>query len=100
MAEAETQCPGQSGGNCSCAECPGVVVRCHHVYRTIPRRVKSDRLLVWLPPAEDAARAEAWLYEGRARDGADWRAALAGFIDRTGGGLALLEGFMAESSWP
>ena len=39
--------------------------------------------LLWLPPAEDAARAEAWLYEGRARDGADWRAALAGFIDRT-----------------
>ena len=25
--------------------------------------------LLWLPPADDAARAEAWLYEGRARDG-------------------------------
>ena len=25
--------------------------------------------LLWLPPAEDAARAEAWLYEGPARDG-------------------------------
>ena len=23
--------------------------------------------LVWLPPADDAARAEAWLYEGRSR---------------------------------
>src|SRR5208282_3179588 len=32
--------------------------------------------LIWLPPAEDAARAEAWLYEGRAGQGADWRAAL------------------------
>jgi type IV secretion system protein VirB4 len=55
--------------------------------------------LVWLPPAEDAARAEAWLYEGRARDGADWRAALAGFVDRTGRVLALIEGFMPEAEW-
>ena len=55
--------------------------------------------LVWLPPAEDAARAEAWLYEGRARDGADWRAALAGFIDRTDRVLALIEGFMPEAEW-
>jgi type IV secretion system protein VirB4 len=55
--------------------------------------------LVWLPPAEDAARAEACLYEGRARDGADWRAALAGFIDRTERVLALIEGFMPEADW-
>ena len=55
--------------------------------------------LLWLPPAEDAARAEAWLYEGRARDGADWRAALAGFIDRTDRVLALIEGFMPEAEW-
>ena len=55
--------------------------------------------LVWLPPAEDAARAETWLYEGRARDGADWRAALAGFIDRTDRVLALIEGFMPEADW-
>jgi len=55
--------------------------------------------LVWLPPAEAAARAEVWLYEGRARDGAEWRAALAGFIDRTDRMLALIEGFMPESSW-
>src|SRR5580658_5336480 len=39
--------------------------------------------LVWLPPPDDAARAESWLYEGRAQVGADWRAALTGFIDRT-----------------
>jgi type IV secretion/conjugal transfer VirB4 family ATPase len=55
--------------------------------------------LVWLPPAEDTARAEAWLYEGRSRDGADWRAALAGFIDRTDRVLALIEGFMPEAEW-
>src|SRR6202790_3835388 len=55
--------------------------------------------LLWLPPAEDAARAEAWLYEGRPRDGADWRAALAGFIDRTDRVLALIEGFMPETGW-
>src|SRR6202521_2401697 len=55
--------------------------------------------LLWLPPAEDAARAEAWLYEGRAHDGADWRAALAGFIDRTDRVLALIEGFMPEAEW-
>ena len=40
--------------------------------------------LCWLPPAEDAARAEAWLYEGRARGGVDGREIMRGFIDRTG----------------
>src|SRR5712692_9393088 len=55
--------------------------------------------LLWLPPAEDAARAEAWLYEGRSHEGADWRAALAGFVDRTDRVLALIEGFMPEADW-
>jgi type IV secretion system protein VirB4 len=55
--------------------------------------------LVWLPPAEDAARAENWLYEGRAQAGADWPATLIGFIDRTDRVLALVEGFMPESGW-
>ncbi|WP_158817411.1 conjugal transfer protein TrbE [Methylocapsa sp. S129] len=55
--------------------------------------------LVWLPPAEDAARAEAWLYENRAGGGADWRGALAGFIDRSDRVLALIEGFMPEAEW-
>src|SRR5580700_3933448 len=55
--------------------------------------------LVWLPPAEDAARAEAWLYENRGRGGADWRGALAGFIDRTDRVLTLIEGFMPEAEW-
>src|SRR5271154_1325066 len=55
--------------------------------------------LLWLPPADDAARAEAWLYEGRADQGADRRALLAGFVDRTDRVLALVEGFMPEAEW-
>jgi type IV secretion system protein TrbE len=55
--------------------------------------------LVWLPPADDAARAEAWLYEGRSRSDADWRNALAAFIDRTDRVLALIEDFMPEAGW-
>jgi len=55
--------------------------------------------LVWLPPVEDAARAEGWLYEGRDHQGADWRGALAGFVDRTDRVLALIEGFMPEAGW-
>src|SRR5208282_190160 len=55
--------------------------------------------LLWLPPADDAARAEAWLYENRAEGAADWRATLEGFIDRTDRVLALLEGFMPEAEW-
>lgn len=55
--------------------------------------------LVWLPPAEDAARAEAWLYEGREKSGADSREQLAGFVDRTDRVLNLVEGFMPEVEW-
>src|SRR5579872_248945 len=55
--------------------------------------------LLWVPPADDAARAEAWLYENRAKGGADWRDAVTGFIDRTQRVLALLEGFMPEAAW-
>jgi type IV secretion system protein VirB4 len=55
--------------------------------------------LVWLPPADDAARAEAWLYEGRSRAEADWRQALAAFVDRTDRVLALIEDFMPEADW-
>src|SRR3546814_19053265 len=40
--------------------------------------------LLWMPPAEEAVRAEAWLYEGRSKTGVDPRELLAGFIDRTG----------------
>ncbi|GAN75811.1 conjugal transfer protein TrbE [Acidisphaera rubrifaciens] len=55
--------------------------------------------LLWLPPADDSARAEAFLYENRAQTGADWRAALDGFVDRTDRVLALIEGFMPEAAW-
>jgi type IV secretion system protein VirB4 len=55
--------------------------------------------LCWLPPAEDAARAEAWLYEGRAKGGVDGREVLRGFIDRTSRVLQLVEGFVPDSGW-
>jgi type IV secretion system protein VirB4 len=55
--------------------------------------------LCWLPPAEDAARAEAWLYEGRAKGGVDSREVLRGFIDRTSRVLQLVEGFVPDAAW-
>jgi type IV secretion system protein VirB4 len=55
--------------------------------------------LVWLPPADEAAHAASWLYEGRAEGDTDWRAALTGFIDRSDRVLALLDGFMPEADW-
>ncbi len=55
---------------------------------------------LYLPPAEDAARTERFLYEGRERaDGADAREGLRGFVDRTARVLQLIEGFMPESAW-
>ena len=54
---------------------------------------------VWLPPVDAADRAEGWLYENRAAAGADGRAALTGFVDRTDRVLALLDGFMPEAGW-
>jgi type IV secretion/conjugal transfer VirB4 family ATPase len=55
--------------------------------------------LLWMPPAEDAARAEGWLFEGRAQTGVDPREVLAGFIDRSGRVLQLVEGFVPEVTW-
>ena len=56
--------------------------------------------LLYLPPAEDSARAERFLYEGRERaEGADAREVLRGFVDRTNRVLQLVEGFMPESAW-
>ncbi|AZO54380.1 conjugal transfer protein TrbE [Mesorhizobium sp. M8A.F.Ca.ET.208.01.1.1] len=52
-----------------------------------------------LPPAEDAARTEAWLYEGREQSGVDAHEILRGFIDRTDRVLQLVEGFMPECLW-
>ncbi|MGG6892276.1 conjugal transfer protein TrbE [Rhizobium sp. BR 315] len=53
----------------------------------------------YLSAAEDAARAEAWLYEGRERSGVDPNEILRGFVDRTDRVLALLDGFMPECQW-
>lgn len=55
--------------------------------------------LLWMPPAEEAARAEAWLYEGRSKTGVDPKELLKSFIDRTGRMLQLIEGFMPEAEW-
>ena len=54
---------------------------------------------LWLPPAEDAARAESWLYEGRETSGVNPWELVRGFIDRTDRVLALLDGFMPECRW-
>lgn len=55
---------------------------------------------VYLPPAEDAARAERLLYEGSSRTpSADAREVLSAFADRTDRVLQLIEGFMPECAW-
>jgi type IV secretion/conjugal transfer VirB4 family ATPase len=53
----------------------------------------------FLPPAEDAARVESWLYEGTADRGVDASEALRGFVDRTDRILQLVEAFMPECAW-
>ncbi|WP_426411662.1 conjugal transfer protein TrbE [Bradyrhizobium ganzhouense] len=54
----------------------------------------------YLPPVEDAARAERLLYEGSSRKpSADAREMLSGFVDRTDRVLQLVEGFMPECAW-
>jgi type IV secretion system protein TrbE len=56
--------------------------------------------LLFLPPPEDAARTEAWLYEGHPRDGSvDAHEILKGFIDRANRVMQLIEGFMPEAAW-
>jgi type IV secretion/conjugal transfer VirB4 family ATPase len=54
--------------------------------------------LVYLPPEDEAAGAESWLYEGRSQEGAP-SAVLSGFIDRTDRLLQLIEGFAPEAEW-
>jgi len=55
---------------------------------------------LYLPPVEDAARAERFLYEGReCGQAADAHEALRGFVDRTDRVLQLVEGFMPECRW-
>ncbi|MFG1374275.1 conjugal transfer protein TrbE [Xanthobacter oligotrophicus] len=60
---------------------------------------RSFLTLLWLPPAEEAARVEAWLYEGRSQARVDPWELLRGFIDRTDRVLQLVEGFMPEVAW-
>jgi type IV secretion/conjugal transfer VirB4 family ATPase len=54
---------------------------------------------LYLPPAEDAARTEAWLYEGRTRSGVDPQEILRGFVDRSDRILQLVDAFMPECAW-
>ena len=54
---------------------------------------------LYMPPAEDAARAEGWLYEGRDRAGVDAHEILRGFTDRTDRILQLVDAFMPECAW-
>ena len=53
----------------------------------------------YLPPVEDAARAESWLYEGREKSGLDPHEITHAFVDRTDRLLRLVEAFMPESAW-
>jgi type IV secretion system protein TrbE len=55
---------------------------------------------LYLPPQEEAAHAETWLYEGTARDGSmDAGEILRAFVDRTDRILQLIEGFVPEIQW-
>jgi type IV secretion system protein TrbE len=55
---------------------------------------------LYLPPPEDTARAEGFLYEGRdRRQDADARQVQRGFVDQTCRVLGLVEGFMPELRW-
>ena len=55
--------------------------------------------VTYLPPAEDAARAENWLYEGKAERSVDPHEVLRFFVDRTDRVLQLIENFMPECAW-
>ena len=55
---------------------------------------------LYLPPPDDTARAEGFLYEGRdRRQDADARQVQRGFVDQTSRVLGLVEGFMPELKW-
>jgi len=55
---------------------------------------------VFLPPAEEASRAEGWLYEGRAQNaGSGHHELVKGFVDRTDRVFQLVEGFVPEAQW-
>src|SRR6266851_266759 len=55
---------------------------------------------LYLPPAEEAGRAERLLYEGRDRnEDGEAREVQRGFVDRTERVLGLVEGFIPELAW-
>ena len=55
---------------------------------------------LFLPPAEETARAEAWLYEGLTEGGGiDGHEVVKAFIDRTDRVFVLIEGFVPEAAW-
>ena len=54
---------------------------------------------LYLPPAEDTARTESWLYEGKAESGVDPHEVLRSFADRSARVLQLIENFMPECVW-
>jgi type IV secretion system protein VirB4 len=55
---------------------------------------------LFLPPIEEAARAEAWLYEGRLRnETTNAHDVVSTFIARTDRILQLIDGFMPEAEW-
>lgn len=56
--------------------------------------------LLWLPPEDQKAAGESWLYEGREKESQfDWREHLKTFSDRTLQLLGLIETFMPEARW-
>ena len=55
--------------------------------------------LLWMPPPEEAARAEGWLYEGKASTGVEPKELVNSFADRTDRVLHLVQGFMPEAAW-
>lgn len=55
--------------------------------------------LLWMPPPEEGARAESWLYEGQAATGVEPAELVRSFVDRTDRLLHLVEGFMPETGW-
>ncbi|AYV47538.1 conjugal transfer protein TrbE [Caulobacter flavus] len=55
--------------------------------------------LTYLPPADRRGRIEGVFVEGRAGGRLDWRAELAGFIDRSDRLVALLDGLMQKVAW-
>ncbi|MBG0809935.1 conjugal transfer protein TrbE [Methylosinus sp. H3A] len=54
--------------------------------------------LLFLPPEDEAAATESWLYEGRSSE-TSATAVLSAFVDRTDRVLQLVEGFAPEAQW-